>query len=374
MNYTWVLKSNQLFQFIGSWMVNKPQNSEPSGDFGVTRVIQTNAANNIAGSLTTIAQEGSFGVVDTSDRSMLYLYPFDSFAVNGWGAHDFKAGAELYPFLRNQTSRDISPVEFYFRPPGTTGSADVIFEQDTFRTNGSGTKVSNEANESIYGAFFQDRWKARHNVSIKAGFRIDSNRIYTKDRQKVLGPGCRRDSPPSLPIRSSARRRSRRISGSPGISGSGASSGGRRGVTMSGSIWAAATGRRTRRTSLPPTSPAPRRARSRRCSTRCFRAPLRSVSTTGRATRRRTPTSSPRTPRRRTSTRLFQAWWLSLGRAGHFTCRFLSGYRNQTCWLTTAYLIVEAATRNVAPRLRYRCLSFTLPATADGATLRASPG
>ena len=195
MNYTWVLKSNQLFQFIGSWMVNKPQNSEPSSDFGVTRVIQTNAANNIAGSLTTIAQEGSFGVVDTSDRSMLYLYPSYSFAVNGWGAHDFKAGAELYPFLRNKTSRDISPVEFYFRPPGTTGSADVIFEQDTFRTNGSGTKVSNEANENIYGAYFQDRWKARHNLSIKAGFRIDSNRIYTKDREKVLGPAL----PPGFP-------------------------------------------------------------------------------------------------------------------------------------------------------------------------------
>ena len=195
MNYTWVLKSNQLFQFIGSWMVNKPQNSEPSNDFGVTRVIQTNAANNIAGSLTTIAQEGSFGVVDASDRSMLYLYPSYSFAVNGWGAHDFKAGAELYPFLRNKTSRDISPVEFYFRPPGTTGSADVIFEQDTFRTNGSGTKVSNEATENIYGGYFQDRWKARHNLSIKAGFRIDSNRIYTKDREKVLGPAL----PPGFP-------------------------------------------------------------------------------------------------------------------------------------------------------------------------------
>jgi hypothetical protein len=186
-NYTWVVRSNQLFQFIGSWMVNKPQNAEPSGDFGVTKIIQTNAANNIAGSLTTIAQEGSLGVVDTSDRSMLYLYPSYSFAVSRWGSHDFKVGAELYPFLRNKTSRDVAPLEFYYRPPGTTGAADILFERDTFRTNGSGTVVSNEAWENIYGVYFQDRWKPLRNVSVKAGFRVDSNRIYTKDRQKILG-------------------------------------------------------------------------------------------------------------------------------------------------------------------------------------------
>ncbi|HEX6976213.1 MAG TPA: TonB-dependent receptor, partial [Vicinamibacterales bacterium] len=187
-NYTWVMSSNQLFQFIGSWMVNKPQNAEPSSAFSTTKVIQTNAAGNIAGSLTTISQEGSFGVVDTSDRSMLYLYPSYSFSVNKAGMHDFKAGAELYPFLRNKTGRDVSPVEFYFRPPGTTGAADVLFERDTFRNNGTGTEVQNEAHENIYGAYFQDRWKPRSNLSIKAGFRIDSNRIYTKDREKVLGP------------------------------------------------------------------------------------------------------------------------------------------------------------------------------------------
>lgn len=186
-NYTWVVRSNQLFQFIGSWMVNKPQNAESSGGFGVTRVIQTNAAGNIAGSLTTIAQEGSLGVTDTSDRSMLYLYPSYSFAVNGLGSHDFKVGAELYPFLRNKTSRDISPVEFYFRPPNTAGNADILFERDTFRTNGSGAVVTNNAWENIYGAYFQDRWKPKPNVSIKAGFRVDSNRIYTKDRQAILG-------------------------------------------------------------------------------------------------------------------------------------------------------------------------------------------
>lgn len=188
MNYTWVVRSNQLFQFIGSWMINKPQSSEPSNDFGVTKVVQTNPANSIAGSLTTIGQEGSFGVVDDSDRSMLYLYPSYSFAVSRWGAHDFKAGLELYPFLRNETSREIAPVEFYFRPPGTTGGGDILFERDTFRTNGTGTRVVNRAYSNIYGGYFQDRWKPRRNVSVKAGFRIDSNRIYTEDREKVLGP------------------------------------------------------------------------------------------------------------------------------------------------------------------------------------------
>jgi hypothetical protein len=194
-NYTWVVRSNQLFQFVGSWMVNKPQNAEPSDSFSVTKVIQSNAANDISGSLTTIAQEGSLGVHDTSDRSMLYLYPSYSFAMKGLGLHDFKAGAELYPFLRNKTSRDVSPVELYFRPPGTTGAADVLFERDTFRNNGSGSEVANEARETIYGAYFQDRWKPRANISVKAGFRVDSNRIYTKDREKVLGPAL----PPGFP-------------------------------------------------------------------------------------------------------------------------------------------------------------------------------
>jgi hypothetical protein len=186
-NYTWVVRPNQLFQFVGSWMVNKPQNAEPSGSFGATRVIQTNADNNIAGSLTTISQDGSLGVVDTSDRSMLYLYPSYSIGLRGWGDHDFKMGAELYPFLRNKTRRDLSALEFYFRPPTTSGNADVLFEQDTFRTNGSGTQVNNEARETIYGFYFQDRWKPTSQVSVKAGFRVDSNRIYTKDRELVLG-------------------------------------------------------------------------------------------------------------------------------------------------------------------------------------------
>jgi Carboxypeptidase regulatory-like domain len=188
MNYTWVISPTRLFQLVGSWMINKPQNSEPSGAFDISKVIQTNTAGNIAGSLTTVAQEGSFGVVDTSDRSMMYLSPSFSFALSRWGSHDFKAGLEMYPLFRNKTTRDISPLEFYYRPPGTNGNADVLFERDTFRTNGSGTQVVNKAYERLYGGYFQDRWKPSHNVSVKAGFRIDTNRIYTEDREKILGP------------------------------------------------------------------------------------------------------------------------------------------------------------------------------------------
>jgi hypothetical protein len=194
-NYTWVMRSNLLFQFIGSDMVNKPQNSEPQASIGVSKVIQTNAAGNIAGSLTTIAQEGNFGEVDVSDRSMLYLYPSISFPVSKWGTHDFKAGVELYPFLRNRQSRDIAPVEFYYRPPGTSGAADILIERDTFRTNGSATTVNNYSYEHLYGAYFQDRWKPRSNVSIKAGIRVDSNAIFTQDRQAVLGNAF----PPGFP-------------------------------------------------------------------------------------------------------------------------------------------------------------------------------
>ena len=175
-NYTWVMRSNLLFQFIGSWMINKPQNAEPIGTLDLTKVIQTNAAGNIAGSLTTIANEGSFGEIEVSNRSMLYLYPSFSFPVAAWGSHDFKAGLELYPFLRNKQSRTITPVEFYYRPPGTTGASDILIERDTYRTNGSGASVNNYAYEHIYGGYFQDRWKPRAYVSAGRASKSSSSR------------------------------------------------------------------------------------------------------------------------------------------------------------------------------------------------------
>ena len=197
-NYTWVMRSNVLFQFIMSWMVNKPQNVEPAGEFGATRVVQSNPTGNIAASLTTIAQEGSLGVSTTDDRSMLYLYPSVSFTLSRWGTHDFKAGAEIYPFLRNEVRRDVRPMELYFRPPGTTGGSDILFERQTFRSlAGTGSEVFNKAWENVYAGYFQDRWKPRPNISVKVGFRIDSNRIYTRDREKVLKPML----PPGFPTK-----------------------------------------------------------------------------------------------------------------------------------------------------------------------------
>src|SRR5260370_9548715 len=60
-------------------------------------------------------------------------------------------------------------------------------ERAPFRTKGRGTAVNNYAYEHIYGGYFQDRWKPRSNISIKAGVRVDSNAIFTQDREKVLG-------------------------------------------------------------------------------------------------------------------------------------------------------------------------------------------
>jgi Carboxypeptidase regulatory-like domain len=190
-NYNWVMSNTRVFQFVTSWMIGKPSNTEPNdGDvLGPTKIIQTNSAGNIAGNLTTIAQEGSFGAIDKADRSMLYLAPSMTFYVNRLGSHEFRGGADLYPFIRNVTSSDVQPVEYYFRPPGTTGNADVLFERRTLRNfAGTGATIENEAYERHYAFYFQDRWKPTPTISIKAGLRVETNSIYTKDREAVLGP------------------------------------------------------------------------------------------------------------------------------------------------------------------------------------------
>src|SRR4029079_296202 len=166
-------------------------NAEPDAGtpLGPTKVIQTNAAGNIAGNLTTIAQEGSFGAIDTANRSMLYLAPSMPFYVSRFGSHEFRGGADLYPFIRNVTASDVQPVEFYFRPPGTPGNEDVLFERRTWRNfDGTGATIGNEAYERHYAFYFQDRWKPSSRISVKAGVRVEGNSIYTKDRQAVLGP------------------------------------------------------------------------------------------------------------------------------------------------------------------------------------------
>jgi carboxypeptidase family protein len=188
-NYNWVMASNRLFQFVGSFMLNKPNDYEPTaGGLTPTKIIQTNPTGNILGSLTTTAVEGSFGAIDTSHRSMIYLSPSITLMADRLGSHEFRGGADLYPNIENDTSSNVAPVEFYFRPPGTTGSQDVLFERDVLRNlDGSGATISNKAYEHHYAMYFQDRWKPSAKVAVKAGVRVETNKIFTADRQKVLG-------------------------------------------------------------------------------------------------------------------------------------------------------------------------------------------
>jgi Carboxypeptidase regulatory-like domain len=203
-NYNWVMSNSRLFQFVASWMVSKPSNAEPNegATLGPTKIIQSNAAGNIAGSLTTISQEGSFGAIDKADRSMLYLAPSMTFFMNRYGTHEFRGGADIYPFIRNVTSSDVQPVEYYFRPPGTTGAADVLFERRTLRNfANTGATIDNEAYERHAAFYFQDRWKPTSAISVKAGLRIETNSIYTNDREAVLGPRL----PPDFPTNTADR-------------------------------------------------------------------------------------------------------------------------------------------------------------------------
>jgi len=191
MNYNWVVTPTKVFQLVGSLMINKPNDLQPNDGQAIipTKIIQTNAAGNILGSLTTSAIEGGFGGTDTSHRSMFYLSPSMTFFVNDrLGHHEFRGGADLYPNIQNRTSSNLAPVEYYFRPPGTTGNADSLFERDTLRGFDGGTTVANNAYEHHYAGYFQDRWKPATRVAVKAGIRIESTSIFTEDRQKVLGP------------------------------------------------------------------------------------------------------------------------------------------------------------------------------------------
>jgi len=191
LNYNWVMSSSRLFQFVSAWMINKPNNYQPNdgAPLDVTKVIQSNASGNIGSGLTTVAQEGSFGATDTSKRSMVYLAPsITFFAPAWWGSHELRGGADIYPSIRNETGSNVMPVELYFRPPGTSGNSDVLFERDTFRNlDATGSTIHNLAYEHVYAGYFQDRWKPSAHVSIKAGLRVESNSIFTQDRQNVLG-------------------------------------------------------------------------------------------------------------------------------------------------------------------------------------------
>jgi hypothetical protein len=201
-NYNWVVNSSKVFQFVGSFMINKPNDLQPLDGQGLipTKVIQSNPQGNILGSLTTTAVEGGFGGTDTSHRSMIYLSPSMTFFVNNKiGSHEFRGGADLYPNIENKTTSNLAPVEYYFRPPGTTGSADQLFERDVLRGFDGGTTISNDAWEHHYGVYFQDRWKPSQRVAVKAGVRAETTSIFTADRQAVLGALL----PPALPTNTS---------------------------------------------------------------------------------------------------------------------------------------------------------------------------
>ena len=116
-NYSWVVSSTKVFQFVGSFMVNKPNDLQPNDGQPLmpTKIIQSNPTGNILGSLTTTALEGGFGAVDTSHRSMIYLSPSMTFFVKDkLGSHEFRGGADLYPNIANKTSSNLAPVEYYF--------------------------------------------------------------------------------------------------------------------------------------------------------------------------------------------------------------------------------------------------------------------
>jgi hypothetical protein len=133
---------------------------------------------------------------------MIYLSPSMTFFVNDkLGSHEFRGGADLYPNIENDTTSNLAPVEFYYRPPGTTGSQDVLFERDILRGFDGGTSITNKAWEHHYAGYFQDRWKPTNRVAVKAGIRIEANSIFTADRQRVLGALL----PASLPTNTADR-------------------------------------------------------------------------------------------------------------------------------------------------------------------------
>jgi hypothetical protein len=188
-NYNWVMTSTRLFQLVGSIMINKPNDYQPAdGALSATRIIQSNSSGNILGGLTTTTVEGGFGAIDTSHRSMTYLSPSITLMAEQLGTHEFRGGADLYPNIENKTSSNVAPVELYFRPPGTTGNQDILFERQILRNlDGTGATIANRAYERHYALYFQDRWKPSSKVAVKAGVRVETNRIYTDDRQRVLG-------------------------------------------------------------------------------------------------------------------------------------------------------------------------------------------
>ena len=159
-NYSWVVKSNQLFQFIGSWMVNnrkrrtvrilRRQQSDP--DQPRQHIAQPD--NVRAGRQLRRRRH--------SDRSCC-ISTVLQLRGERWARTISRRARCIRSAQRNQPRH--SPLEFYFGA-GDTGNADILFERQTFRTNGSGAQVATRPAQHLRG-YFQDRWKPRRNLSIR---------------------------------------------------------------------------------------------------------------------------------------------------------------------------------------------------------------
>ena len=120
---------------------------------------------------------------------MTYLSPSVTFFTNRFGSHEFRGGADLYPNISNATSTTLAPVEFYFRPPGTTGESDTLFERDVLRSiDGTSSRSATRPTSITTPATSRIAGSRRNGFSIKAGVRLENNRVFTEDREKVLGP------------------------------------------------------------------------------------------------------------------------------------------------------------------------------------------
>ncbi len=120
---------------------------------------------------------------------MMYFSPSMTLIANKLGAHEFRGGADLYPNIENDTGTQASLVEWYFRParhdrqPGCPVRA---------RHASRSGRHLDEHHEQGVRACLRDvlpgSLEADVEDSIKAGVRIENNRIFTADREKVLTP------------------------------------------------------------------------------------------------------------------------------------------------------------------------------------------
>ena len=105
-NYNWVMSSNRVFQFVGSFMFNKPNDSAAERQHG-TRPDEDHSEQ----------PDGQHPRQPDDDRARRrlrrhrHLAPLDDLPVavddvgrESLGAHEFRGGADLYPNIANETS------------------------------------------------------------------------------------------------------------------------------------------------------------------------------------------------------------------------------------------------------------------------------